>query len=62
MPTYEFQCLSCDTTFDAYAPVALRDADRDCPQCGARRVKRRLNLPFYARSSGNGGSVTLGGG
>jgi putative FmdB family regulatory protein len=63
MPTYEYQCLSCETNFDAQASVALRDADRDCPQCGARRVRRLLNSSFYARASGgNGGSVALGGG
>ncbi len=63
MPTYEYQCLGCETTFDAYASVALRDADRDCPQCGARRVKRCLNSSFYARATGRtGGSVSLGGG
>lgn len=63
MPTYEYQCLSCETIFDAYASVALRDADHDCPQCGARRVKRRLNSSFHGRSiGGKGDSVPLGGG
>lgn len=62
MPTYEFQCELCDATFEAVVSSALRDAARDCPQCGRPQVKRTLSA-FYARSAGTGGpSVRLGGG
>lgn len=62
MPTYDYLCLSCESVFDAYASVALRDAERACPACGSGPVKRKLNASFVAGTRGANGTPRPKGG
>lgn len=39
MPLYDYRCEDCAHTFEADRPISRRD-DAECPQCGARKVKR----------------------
>ncbi len=41
MPTYEYQCDACETSFEKVLPMARYDEPQNCPQCNqgpARRV------------------------
>lgn len=41
MPIYEYACPSCGAEFEK---LLFRTAEEvDCPECGAREVKRRLS-------------------
>jgi putative FmdB family regulatory protein len=52
MPIYEFECTTCNHSFERLQK--LSDADpTDCPECGKAGVKRRLTAPAF-RLSGSG--------
>lgn len=57
MPVYEYVCLGCEERFDSRR--GLDDVDPDCPRCGEDRVRRQFSL--FA-STGNGGTMSAGGG
>jgi putative FmdB family regulatory protein len=38
MPTYDFRCTECSTTFEVNRPMSVR-GDEVCPACGARATK-----------------------
>jgi len=41
MPTYEYECRSCDQVFEVFQ--SMRDAPlSSCPQCGQHEVKRLI--------------------
>ena len=40
MPTYDYECLSCDHTFEAFQSIKARRL-RKCPRCG-KRVRRLI--------------------
>lgn len=43
MPTYEYKCESCGSTFDVFQSITARPFRRhECPACGAVRSVRRL--------------------
>lgn len=51
MPTYEFKCTKCGTTFEVALPVAERDTRKvSCPSCQATEVERTVT-GFYAKTS-----------
>ena len=41
MPTYEYECSSCGSSFEVFQPMA-EDPLTDCPDCG-KPVRRRIN-------------------
>jgi putative FmdB family regulatory protein len=41
MPTYEYECPSCEATFERFQPITAKPI-RTCPACGGRRVRRLL--------------------
>ncbi|NQT51254.1 zinc ribbon domain-containing protein [bacterium] len=41
MPTYEYECPSCDTTFERFQSITAKRV-RTCPECGGRRVRRLI--------------------
>lgn len=41
MPTYEYECSSCDHTFEAFQSISAK-ALRKCPECG-RKVRRLIS-------------------
>ncbi len=51
MPTYEFKCSKCGTTFEVAMPVAERETRKvSCPSCKATKVERTIT-GFYAKTS-----------
>ncbi len=49
MPIYEYRCRSCKADFEEL--IRSQDAaDPACPQCGSRKVDRRLSV-FAARNT-----------
>jgi putative FmdB family regulatory protein len=44
MPFYEFQCQSCQETFDKKLPLDDRNNPQDCPSCGFSDTKRLVSL------------------
>ncbi len=54
MPTYEYKCDTCGTTFDVFQSITARPLRRhECPACGTKRSVRRL--------IGTGGAVLFKG-
>jgi putative FmdB family regulatory protein len=52
MPTYEYQCFSCNHTFEAVQKIS-EDALDTCPKCSAKEVKRLLSASaFHLKGSG----------
>jgi len=53
MPIYEYQCESCDNTFEKLI-FNSDDESIDCPNCGAKNVKRLLSAASFMGGSGLG--------
>ncbi len=51
MPIFEFECSSCHDQFDELVRNAEAVKDVTCPQCGSRRVKKKLST-FASKISG----------
>ncbi len=41
MPTYEYQCGSCEHTMEAFQSITAKPL-RKCPECGKLKLKRLL--------------------
>jgi putative FmdB family regulatory protein len=41
MPTYEYICGVCDHEFEAFQSITAKPL-RDCPECGKKKVKRKI--------------------
>ncbi len=41
MPTYEYECVACDSKFEVFQSIT-EDPLKRCPQCKSRRVKRLI--------------------
>jgi putative FmdB family regulatory protein len=51
MPIYAFECDACSHSFERLQ--RLSDADpTDCPECGAKQVRRQLTAPQFRLSGG----------
>ena len=69
MPTYEYECKSCNHTFDVFQ--AMNDEPvKTCPKCG-KEVRRKINggmgvifkgSGFYVTDNSTGSHKTEGGG
>jgi putative FmdB family regulatory protein len=44
VPTYDFSCSACDTTFEALILPGKAESAA-CPECGETRVERLLSPP-----------------
>ncbi|MFM7069789.1 MAG: FmdB family zinc ribbon protein [Actinomycetes bacterium] len=57
MPTYEFRCPTCETTFEEQRPMAASGDPATCPagHAGARRL-----LSVFANTSGSTDSLRAG--
>jgi len=42
MPTYEYECASCNKTFELFQPITAKPVRR-CPACGTRKVRRLIS-------------------
>ncbi|MFL6142238.1 MAG: FmdB family zinc ribbon protein [Labedaea sp.] len=59
MPTYEFRCRECGSTFDVQRPMAESAAPADCPSGHDDTVKL---LTMAGLTGGAGGGPAPGGG
>jgi putative FmdB family regulatory protein len=41
MPTYEYVCVGCEHEFEAFQSITAKPL-RDCPECGKKKVKRKI--------------------
>jgi putative FmdB family regulatory protein len=44
MPTFDFQCSACSTTFEFSRPFGSKKKP-SCPSCGSRKVEKHLTPP-----------------
>ena len=56
MPTYEYECLDCDTRFDLFQSIT-EDAIEECPTCGGK-VKRLIGAGAGLIFKGSGFYIT----
>lgn len=51
MPTYEYHCRDCETTFQTVQSMADREKRKPrCPECESKDVEQILT-PFFPRTS-----------
>ncbi|ACU39917.1 MULTISPECIES: FmdB family zinc ribbon protein [Actinosynnema] len=66
MPTYEFRCRACGSTFDVQRPMSEASAPASCPDGHADTVKllsmAGLSSGATAPQGGGGGGGCCGGG
>ncbi len=63
MPMFEFHCRKCGADFEELVATAADTAP--CPECGSRRVQKRVStfaVAGEARQAGGGGCGGCGGG
>ena len=53
MPIYEYQCESCNSTFEKLV-FKGDDETIECPDCGAKQAKRLLSAASFLGGSGLG--------
>ena len=53
MPIYEYQCQSCNKTFDHHSHTMNPPAAAECPGCKSKDTRRRLSVFAVAASSPN---------
>ena len=52
MPTYEYQCSSCEHQFEEFQKIT-DEAISTCPECGAEEAKRLISASaFHLKGSG----------
>jgi putative FmdB family regulatory protein len=57
MPLYEYQCESCQASFEKLvADVAARDRAA-CPKCGSKKTRRAFSAFAVGQSGGGGDDV-----
>ena len=62
MPMYEFLCGNCEKDFETIVSSAQAVDLVECPECGSRKVHKKLSV-FAKSSSGAAASAsTFGGG
>ena len=46
MPTYAYQCLTCELAFDKKLPLAQYKDPQECPECGGE-TKKLVTMPRF---------------
>jgi putative FmdB family regulatory protein len=59
MPLYEYYCAPCNASFEVLRPMSRSTDYAACPECGGDS-KKAISV-FAAFTTGNGGTVALGG-
>lgn len=44
MPTYDYKCGMCETTFEKNVPIAERDGNIECPDCNLYFTDRVISF------------------
>ena len=50
MPIYEYACQECGEQFETMTSMSKRDRGVKCPECGGKKVERKLSV--FAAGSG----------
>lgn len=58
MPIYEYECGSCQAAFEQLVRSADSAEPAACPECGSRKVRRRLSV-FAAHQGGASSRPTM---
>jgi putative FmdB family regulatory protein len=53
MPIYEFNCKTCDRSFEELVRSAEAINEVVCPQCGSKHIQRKISL-FASKAIGGG--------
>ncbi len=53
MPTFDFACAACDTTFEASLPFGSKKLPV-CASCGSKKVTKLLTPPLGIHFKGSG--------
>ncbi len=53
MPTYDYECSSCCSTFELFQGINDRPV-QECPQCGERDVRRLIGTGATVIFKGSG--------
>lgn len=59
MPIYEFNCTTCDRSFEELVRSAEAVHEVVCPRCGSRQVRRKISL-FASKSAGGSAAFAAG--
>jgi putative FmdB family regulatory protein len=51
VPTYDFQCETCQKPFTVRRKVSEMDDPAPCPACGSDQTQRQISI-FYATNTG----------
>lgn len=54
MPIFEYQCTSCESTYDVYHKVKEIKEDVVCPACGSATHKRLMSATQVSMGSSGG--------
>lgn len=60
MAIYDLKCDECGEEFEKFVTGFLKDEDRECPECGSRKISQRYTGFFGVGSSscGTGGGCS----
>ena len=53
MPTYDYECQSCEHRFEKYQAITAKPV-RTCPRCGRRKVRRLIGAGAGILFKGSG--------
>jgi len=56
MPFYDYNCLSCDHTFEVMHKLS-DPAPAACPSCGDEKLEKAVSAPAIQSSGGGSGHV-----
>ena len=56
MATYDLVCLDCGHVFEVFVQGFLKDADRQCPDCGSFKTRQKFS-PFLT-NAGSGAAAS----
>jgi putative FmdB family regulatory protein len=62
VPTYEFRCHECATTFDVRRPMSASSEPATCPDGHTNTVKLLSTIALTGAAAGDGASMPVGGG
>lgn len=64
MAIYDLKCDECGEQFEKYVTGFLKDEDKECPECGSRKISQQFTGFFGvgSSSSSSGGCSSPPGG
>lgn len=53
MAIYDLKCDDCGHEFEKFVTGFLKDEDRECPDCGSRKISQQFTGVFGVGSTGS---------